>query len=86
MRHLHAQVSLNQGQAVEVVIEGVACNVMLLDPANYYWYQIGSAYTYYGGHFTTSPVELEAPSSGTWNLVVDTGDAPGEIEASFRVL
>jgi hypothetical protein len=86
MRFLHYQFSANMGNRVEVVLRGNAANVMLLDDSNFNNYKAGSQFTYYGGHYTKSPIFISVPSSGHWNLVVDLGGAAGHVDASVRVI
>ena len=58
------------GSIVEVELEGTASDVFLVDDLNLRKLERGDPYTYYGGHATSSPVRLDVPSSGSWNLVV----------------
>jgi hypothetical protein len=71
------------GAVVEVVLRGVASDVFIVDDANLSRLERGDQYTYYGGHYTQSPVRLRVPSSGAWTAVV----APigGSVQASVRV-
>lgn len=85
MNFLHGELQLAEGDTVEVTLDHAA-NVQLLDPANYEQYRQGKPYRYHGGHATESPVLLEAPSAGSWHLVVDLGGGTGSVRASYRVL
>ncbi|WP_419154264.1 DUF1883 domain-containing protein [Weissella viridescens] len=63
-------------QASQVTIEVTlpyAANVNLVDQHNFNLYRNGSAYEYYGGYATQSPVTISAPNTGNnrWYLIVD---------------
>jgi hypothetical protein len=86
MKYLHYQLNANAGNRVEVVLRGNAANVMLLDDIAFNNYKAGRQFSYYGGHYTKSPVFIAVPTSGHWNLVVDLGGATGHVDASVRVV
>jgi Domain of unknown function (DUF1883) len=58
------------GSIVVVKLDGTASDVFLVDDLNLRKLERGDSYTYYGGHATSSPVRLDVPASGSWNLVV----------------
>jgi hypothetical protein len=58
------------GSVVVVKLDGTASDVFLVDDLNLRKLECGDSYTYCGGHATSSPVQLDVPSSGSWNLVV----------------
>ena len=63
-----------QPAAVSAIVTlNYAANVMLLDDYNYRNYISGFNYSYYGGHTTSSPINLSIPTPGHWHLVVDNG-------------
>jgi hypothetical protein len=85
MDYLHKEFDLSEGDIVEVTLDHPA-NTQLLDPANFQAYREGRKFYYHGGHATTSPFRITAPSPGRWHLVVDLGGAAGTVRASARVL
>ncbi len=81
---LHQEFDLLAGDTVEVTLNAPA-NVMLLDAVNYSNYKDGLSYRYHGGHAETSPVQLSAPRSGKWYVVVNLGGYPGSVQATVRI-
>ncbi len=86
MNFTHYEFRANADNRVEVVLRGSAANVMLLDDINFNNYKAGRQFRYYGGHYTMSPVLIVVPSTGHWNLVIDLGGAPGQVNASVRLI
>jgi hypothetical protein len=82
---LHQEFDLQAGDIVEVTLDSPA-NVMLLDPVNYSNYKDDLSYRYHGGHAEISPVQLSAPRSGVWHVVVNLGGYPGRVRAGVRIL
>jgi hypothetical protein len=59
------------GACVSVTLEGSASDVFLVDRHNLSKLERGGQdFTYYGGHATSSPVQLAVPSAGDWTAVV----------------
>ena len=85
MNFLHKFLDLADGDMVEVTLNNRA-NVQLLDEENYQQYSQNKLYRYHGGHATTSPVALAAPSAGRWHLVVDLGGGVGSVTGSVSVM
>lgn len=50
-----------------------AADVYLVDSLNYQKYKSGQRYTYFGGHYTTTPVNISVNGSGRWYLIVNGG-------------
>jgi Domain of unknown function (DUF1883) len=73
------------GAVVEVKLSGVESDVFLLDDSNFRTFESGQpTFQGKGGHYKQSPVRLQAPSAGHWNVaVVPYG---GRVEAKVRVL
>ena len=86
MKFSKYELDANAGDTVEVVLEGNAANVMLLDPLNFQNYSSGRPFRYYGGYYTQSPVYITVPQQGHWYLVIDLGGAAGHVHASARVI
>lgn len=85
MNYLHYEFDLGPDDVVEVTLDARA-NVLLLDAENFRRYQDGKHCEYHGGYAKVSPVEIPAPTSGHWHLVVDLGGYPGSVSASARIL
>ncbi|EML0287789.1 DUF1883 domain-containing protein [Vibrio parahaemolyticus] len=75
-----------QGQTVEVTLEGNAANVLLLDSSNFQNYKNGRRYQYFGGHMTTSVSQLPIPRTGYWHVVIDLGGYGGSVRSAVRVV
>jgi Domain of unknown function (DUF1883) len=85
MNFLHYDFDLSADDIVEVTLDHQA-NVRLLDEANFSLYQSGKKHHYYGGLAKESPVQIPAPHTGRWHIVVDLGGYAGTVSASVRVL
>lgn len=48
-----------------------AADVFLLDSINFQRYQSGRDFTYFGGHYTRTPVTISVQGSGRWYLIVN---------------
>lgn len=47
-----------------------AADVFLVDSTNFQYYQNGQDFTYFGGHYTKSPVTITVKGAGRWYLIV----------------
>jgi hypothetical protein len=74
------------GTVVRVTLEGTEANVRLLDRSNYREYAADRRHHYIGGHYRSSPVTLQVPSSGHYCVAVDFGGYQGRGKASVQVL
>lgn len=83
--HLHADFHLDEGDIVHVTIDHQA-NVMLLDDSAYYSYRSGGRFQYHGGHYDVSPINIAAPSTGHWHVVIDLGGRSGTIRHSIKII
>lgn len=87
MEFMHYDLGHKQaGQIVEVVLQGNAANVRLLDSPNFQSYRNGRQHRYFGGHTTRSPVKLAIPQTGHWHVAIDMGGYRGSVRSSIRVL
>lgn len=77
---------VNGGSIVEVILQGSAANVRLLDPANFNSYRTGRQHRYHGGLAKSSPVRLQVPHSGNWHVTVDMQGLRGVVRSNVRVL
>lgn len=85
MKFLHYELNLTPNDCVQVTLDKQA-NVVLLDTPNFQNYRSGRKYNYYGGLAKGSPLNLSAPHSGKWHLVIDTGGYAGTVRASVQVI
>lgn len=88
MEYIHGDLGfLNGGDIVQVDLDTQA-NVLLLDNSNYYKYQSGRDFSYYGGLATRTPVNIQVPYSGCWNLVIDLANVggAGSVRYSIKVI
>ncbi len=74
------------GEIVEVILQGNAANVRLMDSPNFLSYRSGRRHRYFGGHAKKSPVRLQIPNAGHWYITVDMGGYEGRVESSVRML
>lgn len=59
--------------SVEVRLKNTA-DVFLVDSANYRKYQNHQDFTYFGGHYTQTPVQITVSGNGRWYLIVVGSD------------
>lgn len=83
MNFLQYDLSLQQGEVVEVSLDRAA-NVRLMDISNFHAFQQRRRHRFYGGQAVQSPVQLVAPHSGNWKLVIDLGGHAGTVHAGVR--
>ncbi len=76
----------SRGQIVEVHLSGNPANVRLMDSSNFSSYKSGRQHRFYGGHYTTSPIQIPIPSSGRWYITIDFGGYAGRVRSSVNVL
>ncbi|MNF67679.1 hypothetical protein D3C76_374520 [compost metagenome] len=71
MKFVHQREHLNEDDIV--VIEcSQRCNIRLMSDANFRSFKNGGRHTYHGGAFDTFPAKITAPSTGFWNITIDT--------------
>jgi hypothetical protein len=71
MKYIHQREHLNEDDVV--VIEcSQTCNIRLMSDANFRSFKNGGRHTYHGGAFDTFPAKITVPSSGFWNITIDT--------------
>lgn len=62
----------NGSLSVEVHLQHAA-DVFLVDSSNFQRYKSGQNFTYFGGHYTQTPVRISVNGSGRWYLIVHDG-------------
>jgi hypothetical protein len=87
MNFTHYDLGYQQrGTVVEVMLQGSAANVRLLDSSNFNSYQSGRQHHYYGGLMRSSPARIVVPNSGNWHVTVDMQGLSGQTRSSIRVI
>ncbi len=71
MSFVHQRETLHEGDVV-IVYCSKLCNIRLMNDANFRRYKNNVRHTYYGGAFDRFPAKIKVPSSGEWNITVDT--------------
>ncbi len=71
MKFIHQREHLQEGDLV--VIEcSQPCNIRLMGDSNFRSFKNGGRHTYHGGAFEKFPARISVPSSGFWNITLDT--------------
>jgi hypothetical protein len=78
--------NLNKGRIVEIVLQGNAANVQLLDSSNFNSYKNGRQYRYIGGLAKKSPIHLQTTHSSHWHITIDLRGLRGNVRSMVRVL
>jgi hypothetical protein len=78
MQFGHARDYLSAGDTVVVTCDH-QCNVRVMNDPDFSSFRSGGRHSYHGGFFTHSPIRIGVPSSGYWNVAVDTAG-----RAAFR--
>ncbi|ABP79888.1 conserved hypothetical protein [Stutzerimonas stutzeri A1501] len=71
MKFIHQREHLEEGDIV-VIQCSQTCNIRLMNDANFRSFKNGGRHTYHGGAFDRFPAKIVAPSSGFWNITLDT--------------
>ena len=71
MKFIHRREQLNEDDIV-VIHCSQPCNIRLMNDANFRSYRNGGRHTYHGGAFDKFPAKITVPSSGFWNITLDT--------------
>jgi len=77
---------LGKGRTVEVLLQGNAANVYLMDHANMVNYNKGKPFQAIGGLMTFSPIRMQTPETAHWHLVIDLPKGFGKVKTSYRML
>ncbi len=75
-----------RGEQIQVILQGSAANVRLMDSSNFNNYKNGRRHSYYGGLAKRSPIVLTIPSSGHWYITIDLAGLRGTVRSSIRKL
>lgn len=71
MKFIHQREQLNEGDLV-IIESSQPCNIRLMNDANFRAFKNGGRHGYLGGHFERFPAKIRVPSSGFWNITLDT--------------
>jgi hypothetical protein len=86
MKFVHQREHLNEDDIVVIECSQL-CNIRLMNDANFRSFKNGGRHTYHGGAFDRFPAKIVAPSTGFWNITIDTSgrkvDAGGGRKPSF---
>lgn len=71
MKFIHQREHLNEGDIV-IIESSSPCNIRLMTDANFRSFKNDDRHTYHGGAFDKFPARIVVPSSGFWNITLDT--------------
>jgi hypothetical protein len=71
MKFIHQREQLNADDVV-IIEASQSCNIRLMNDANFRSFKNGGRHTYHGGAFESFPAKIPVPSSGFWNITIDT--------------
>ncbi|SDT99539.1 protein of unknown function [Pseudomonas pohangensis] len=71
MKFIHQREHLNEDDLV-IIDCSQTCNIRLMNDANFRSFKNGGRHNYHGGAFDTFPVKITVPSTGFWNITIDT--------------
>lgn len=74
------------GEIIEVILQGSAANVRLMDSSNFNSYKSGRSHRYHGGLVKRSPYRFQIPRAGQWHITVDMAGLRGTVRSSIRQL
>lgn len=74
------------GEIIEVILQGSAANVRLMDSSNFSSYKAGRDHRYQGGLVRKSPFHVKVPRAGNWHITVDMAGLRGTTRSSIRQL
>ncbi|MCL2047510.1 MAG: DUF1883 domain-containing protein [Defluviitaleaceae bacterium] len=77
---------LGKGRTVEVVLQGNAANVYLMDHENMAKYAKAKPFYALGGLMTFSPIRMQTISSAHWHVVIDMPKGRGQVKTAYRLL
>ena len=71
VKFIHQREHLNEGDIVVIECSNT-CNIRLMSDANFRSFKNGGRHTYHGGAFDRFPAKIVVPSTGFWNITIDT--------------
>lgn len=85
MRFQKFQVVTGPDREIEVKLSSKAY-VKVMDRMNFYLYQKGEEYEYYGCEEMVTYVRIKPPSLSRWFIIVDTSESIESISVDWRIL
>lgn len=77
---------LDKGKTVEVILQGNAANVYLMDHENMVKYNKGLSFQALGGLMPFSPIRMQTTDSAHWHVVIDMPKGYGTVKTSYRMV
>ncbi len=71
VKFIHQREHLNEDDIVVIECSNT-CNIRLMNDANFRSFKNGGRHTYHGGAFDRFPAKIVVPSTGFWNITLDT--------------
>ncbi|NBA97169.1 DUF1883 domain-containing protein [Pseudomonas sp. R5(2019)] len=71
MKYIHQREHLSEDDIV-IIESSQRCNIRLMNDANFRSFKNGGRHTYHGGAFEKFPARITVPSTGYWNITLDT--------------
>ena len=71
MKFVHQREYLKEGDTV-IIQCSQTCNIRLMSDPNFRSFKNGGRHTYHGGAFDRFPAKIIVPSTGYWNITLDT--------------
>lgn len=71
MKFVHQREHLNEDDVVVIECSQI-CNIRLMNDANFRSFKNGGRHSYHGGAFDRFPAKINVPSTGFWNITIDT--------------
>ena len=71
MKFIHQREHLEEGDTV-VIHCSQPCNIRLMSDAHFRSFKNGGRHSYHGGAFKDFTARITAPSTGFWNITIDT--------------
>jgi len=71
MKFIHQREHLNEDDIVVIQCSQM-CNIRLMNDKNFRSFRNGGRHTYHGGAFDKFPARIKVPSTGFWNITIDT--------------
>jgi hypothetical protein len=83
MKFVHQREHLNEDDMVVIECSQL-CNIRLMSDANFRSFKNGGRHTYHGGAFDRFPAKITVPSTGFWNITIDTSGRKMDSHANGR--
>ena len=81
---IHSREYLSGGDTVVVKITH-QCHVRLMDDGNFQKYQNGLKHEFVGGFYKQSPIKIQVPHLGFWNVTIDLGSGKSAAGVKYNI-